>query len=162
VFLYCNLQVFCLDLHIFHTYVLNVCSKICFRRMLHSSVLYCKYFMFQRCVQRVMGHNPSARGWGAASRVSTDGARSGQRSGRMAPLVPANRGMLVLIPAPTSHPRGERGVVSLEGATGTATRSECTCGALRGGQGRAARVSGRAHPDVQTLATPLSKRRNKF
>jgi hypothetical protein len=82
-----------------------------------------------------------------ARSVPADGVRWGQRSGRMARLGPMDRDMLILIPRLLDlRPHGDRGAVSLEGAAGATTRSGCACGPLRGGQGRAARVSRRPGP----------------
>jgi hypothetical protein len=46
------------------THIASVCYKcfICFRCTLHSSVSYCKCFVFQKYVQRVMGTCPESRG----------------------------------------------------------------------------------------------------
>jgi hypothetical protein len=98
-------------LHMFHTHIVSVCSKyfICFRFiMLHSSVLCCKCFVFERYVRRVMGHSLDA---GEAVRQA-----EGRRMGRVALLGSCGRGILVLIPGPA---RAERD----EGVRGKGTRA---------------------------------------
>ena len=88
-------------LHMFHTHVASVCSKyfICFKRMLHSSVSCCKYFVFKRYVQRVMEARPGRR-------------RIGERCAWS-----CGQGVLILIPAPNRSYHGKRKEGSGEGAT---------------------------------------------
>jgi hypothetical protein len=103
---------FYLDVALFHIHVAGVCSKcfICFRCMLPKKVFSCcKCVVFQRYVQRVMGHGrtpgegrgePEVSGWGTrcawgpADRARSSSSRlpgparvereegSGERSGR--------------------------------------------------------------------------------
>ena len=91
-----------------HMLQLYVKCFVCFRLMLHSSVLFCKCFVFQRYIQREsLGHGPGVGGKGCAC------------------LRSCRWGVLVLIPAPESHTRGER----------------------RGGQGEEAAGAGRDETD---------------
>jgi hypothetical protein len=66
------LQVFYLDV----AYDSHTCF-MCMFQMFHLLQMYVafKYFMFQRCVQRIIGHGPSAEGSSTVSRVPAVGAR---------------------------------------------------------------------------------------
>jgi hypothetical protein len=90
-------------LHMFHIYVASVCSKcyICFRLMLHSNVSCFTCFR----VSEVCSKSHGGTAWALGEEARRAGGRQMRRT---APLVSCGRGVLVLIWAPGSHPRGDR------------------------------------------------------